>query len=523
MPADRTKASRTSTSDEAIAVVSPRARDNLFQATEPITAENVDRYRSAPADIAAASEELRKLGFRVVHEGETTISIAGPPKRFKEVFGVALKKESRPLSERAPEHTVAFFAADVEAPEEHLLEPPESLAPLLDGVAMARPPELHESPIPPIAPVDPAAYQYLRVPDDVALVIRATRTHRLGTTGMGVVVAMIDTGHYSHPWFSYHGFRVLPTLLGPGETDPSQDTYGHGTGESANIFSAAPDCRLRPIKGISDPTGSFNVATSSSPKPKVISNSWGYDFDYPGAVLDPYLKTLEAAVANAVASGITVCFSAGNGGQGFPACMPDVIAVGGVHVDYPSLDLEASDYASSFDSSLYPGRHVPDLCGITGKAVNIGGGAKAPSHLLPVQPNATLDAILPSTGANDDGWGLFSGTSAACPLVAGVAALVIGRAPTKTPAQVKAALVKSAIDVKAGSTFQGDTAGPGWDKATGAGLVDAKYAWLMTMGDLASDFFAAPAEEQAAMLRSGQMPQLTPEFTEDVIATLRSR
>ena len=523
MASGQTQKPRTSAGDEAIAVVSPRALDNLFQATEPITADNVDRYRSSPQDIAATRDEMRKLGFRVVQEGETTISIAGPPKRFKEVFGIALKKEARPLSERAPEHTVEFFAPDVAEPEQHLLEAPEQLTPLLDGVAMARPPEIHESPIPPLAPVDPAAYQYLRVPDDVALVIRATRAHRLGATGQGVVVAMIDTGHYSHPWFGYHGFRVLTTLLGPGEADPSQDTYGHGTGESANIFSAAPDCRLRPIKGLSDPTGSFNVAMASTPRPKVISNSWGYNIDYPGASLDPYLKTLEAAVANAVASGIVVCFSAGNGGQGFPACMPDVVAVGGVHVNYPGLGLEASSYASSFDSSLYPGRHVPDLCGITGKAVTIAGSAKAPSHLLPVQPGSTLDGIEPSTGAADDGWGLFSGTSAACPLVAGVVALMLGKAPAKTPGEIKTALVNSAMDVKVGSTAQGDTAGPGWDNATGAGLVDAKYAWLITMGDLAAAFFAAPPAEQVQMVQSGQMPQLTAEFTEDVITTLRSR
>jgi Subtilase family len=522
MPTDRSGEARTIAADEAIAAVSPRGPANLFQATEAITAENVDRYRSSSQDIAAAREEMSKLGFRVVQEGETTITIAGPPKRFKEVFGVGLKKESRPLSERAPEHKVEFFAAEVAEPEQQLLAAPEPLTPLIEGVAMARPPEIHESALPPVAPIDAAAYRYLCVPDDLALVIRATRTHRLGTTGQGVVVAMIDTGHYSHPWFGYHGFRVLPALLGPGEADPGEDTYGHGTGESANIFSAAPDCRLRPIKGLADPTGSFNVAVGSSPAPKVISNSWGYDIDYPGAVLDPYLKTLEAAVANAVANGIVVCFSAGNGGQGFPACMPDVIAVGGVHVNYPDLSLEASSYASSFDSSLYPGRHVPDLCGITGKLVDIN-GAKAPSHLLPVQPGATLDVILPSTGADDDGWGLFSGTSAACPLVAGVAALVLGRAPAKTPAEVKSALIKSAIDVKAGQTQQGDVAGPGWDKATGAGLVDAKYAWLMTMGDLAADFFAAPADVQVEMVRSGQMPQLTAEFTEDVITTLRSR
>jgi subtilisin family serine protease len=145
-----------------------------------------------------------------------------------------------------------------------------------------------------------------------------------------------------------------------------------------------------------------------------------------------------------------------------------------VHVNYPDLDFEASSYASSFDSTFYPGRQAPDLCGLTGRRVDIGGRGFAPSLMLPVQPGSALDAITPSTGAGDDGWGLFSGTSAACPQVAGVVALLLERDPTLMPADVKQELVGSARDVTTGTTATGDAAGPGPDAATGAGLVDAK-------------------------------------------------
>ncbi|MEV0347562.1 hypothetical protein AB0H88_17495 [Nonomuraea sp. NPDC050680] len=69
--------------------------------------------------------------------------------------------------------------------------------------------------------------------------------------------------------------------------------------------------------------------------------------------------------------GITVCFSAGNGHISFPAMMPDLIAAGGVYVVEAQVNgefkMEASDYASSFDSLIYPGRHVPDVCGLVGR------------------------------------------------------------------------------------------------------------------------------------------------------------
>jgi hypothetical protein len=510
------------TADAVVAEVSPRSLGgtSIFAAEESITPVNVEQFRSDPRDIADASRELRRLGFNILHEGETTISISGPQKLFQDVFSTRLRKEKTDAAEAIK---IEFFSPSVEEPEQELLQPPDELSNLIEGVAIARPPEIHESPLPPLAQPDPAAYRYLFLPDELALVIRATRTHRLGTTGRNVVVGMIDTGHYAHPFFNYHGYRVLPVLLGPGTTGPADDTYGHGTGESANIFAAAPDCRLRPVKGLVDPTGDLNVAMASSPQPRVLTNSWGYNIDYPGATLSPYLKTLEAAVANAVANGIVVCFSAGNGQLSFPASMPGVIAVGGVHVNYPNLDLEASSYASSFDSSLYPSRHVPDLCGITGRLVTIGGASRAPSHMLPVQPGSTLDGITPSTGASNDGWGLFSGTSAASPLVAGVVALLLEKNPALKPAEVKNILIMSAIDVTTGTTNTGDTAGPGWDAATGAGLVDAKWAWIITMGDVAAQFFEATPELQAEMLQNAQMPQVTRDFTQDVIETLRSR
>lgn len=523
-------AEKVEKTDQVIAVVSPRSLGgvSIFETEATITSDNVGEFQSESSDIQKTVNQLQKLGFNILSVGPITVSFGGPVKLFRDVFGVKLHKEK---TEIAPEQEAEYFEADKDEAE-RMLQPPQALAAITEGVAIARPPELFQSPLPPIAPIDPAAYRYFFVPDDIALMLRASRVHRLGVTGRDVVVAMIDTGHYRHPFFSWHGYRVLTTLLGSYQRNPNEDLVGHGTGECANIFAAAPDIRLRPIKGLLDPVGDYSVAVTSTPKPQIITNSWGYNVDYQSwARLKEiqletykYLKLLEAAVANAIADGIVVCFSCGNGTKrGFPGSHPQVISVGGVHVNYPDLTLEASSYASSFPSSLYPRRHCPDLCGLTGKAVNIGGGLRAPSIMLPVQSGADLDRISPSTGADDDGWGLFSGTSAACPQVAGVVALMLEKDRSLTPARVRRKLMDTARDVRTGASGTGETAGPGHDDATGAGLVDAKWAYLVSLSDVVAEFMSATPEKQKEMLEAGQIPRTPKEFITDVIDTLRSR
>jgi subtilase family serine protease len=509
--------------EEIVAVVSPRSvgGTSLFETTDSITKDNVQEFYSEDSVIQAACNALRQRGFRILQVSPTTISIAGSPDLFQNVFGVELQKRSK---EVLPGQEQEFFSVVGESAQQ-VLQAPAELSNLIEGVTIPTPPTFFASPspLPPLAQPHPQAYRYLFVPNEVALMSRAARVHRNGTTGKGIKVAMLDTGFYRHPFYNHYGFRVGATVLGPGASDPDQDTNGHGTGEAANIFANAPDAELIPVKWGSDIVGSFNAAVAQ--KPHVITNSWGFSVDTTSwdglKQQDPNLyatlKALEAALADAVAKGIVVCFSAGNGHYGFPGSHPDVISVGGVHVNYPDLTLEASSYASSFDSKLYPGRHVPDVCGLVGKNTPVG----APSIMLPVQPGSNLD--LSNTGATSDGWGLFSGTSAACPQVAGIVALLLQKDPTLTPAKVKEILKKSATDVQAGKSAMGDLAGPGPDAATGAGLADAKWAWINTMGDVLAQFLDAPPEKQMEMHEMGIIPKVKRDLVDDLITTLRSR
>jgi hypothetical protein len=66
-----------------------------------------------------------------------------------------------------------------------------------------------------------------------------------------------------------------------------------------------------------------------------------------------------------------------------------------------------------------------------------------------------------------------------------VCALLLQKNPNLKPAEIKALLVRTAIDVRDGrASPSSDTggaglqAGPGADGATGAGLVNAYAAWL---------------------------------------------
>ena len=100
--------------------------------------------------------------------------------------------------------------------------------------------------------------------------------------------------------------------------------------------------------------------------------------------------------------------------------------------------------------------------------------------MLPVQTGSTFD--LYDTGSTTHGWGILSGTSATCPQVAGVIALMLEKNPTLSYAQIKQILIQSAIDVTRGQSAMGELAGPGWDPATGGGLVNAERAWLLASG-----------------------------------------
>lgn len=443
---------------------------SLFEAGGNISNQNVGNFFSENYLIRQAMQQLHAAGFRIMGTNGITISIGAPADVYEKAFGTRLYPKDLP--------TVKEFGLKEDAtyifPEDGNVRGMINVSKtgfrnVLEGVSINEPVYFMNNPFPP-----KQNYWHLEVPGDVSCGLQADPVHRMGITGRGVKVIMVDSGWYRHPYFSRRGYRCGPVILGPATTDPLSDSSGHGTGESANLMAVAPDINFQLVKmNFADSAGAFNTAVAQNPK--VISCSWGSSKQT--GPLSAHDLVLSAAIANAISRGITVVFSAGNGHWGFPGQHPDVISAGGVYMD-ANLNLQASDYASGFASNIYPGRNVPDVSGLVGMK------PKAAYIMLPVQPGDEIDTQLGAAGSfpnqdqtkPNDGWAAFSGTSAAAPQIAGLCALLKQTAPGLTPLQIKNILKTTATDVKAGrcnTATGGNPAVPGPDLATGYGLVNA--------------------------------------------------
>ncbi len=441
---------------------------------------SVDAFQSDPAVTNRAVCMLSKAGFEVLQVTPYTINIAGSQALYEKTFQTELEIVQREVIKPGGIEDLAEFVECPETDIDGLVNTDRSdLAEVLEGVAIEEPRYFMAGP----SPLPPnKEYWHLRVPAGISLGANADRAHRVGITGKGIKVSMVDSGHYRHPFFTQRGYRVAPVVLGPAASDPTKDEHGHGTGESANLFAVAPDAELLPVKiNFVNSIGAFNKAVAL--RPDIITCSWGSSRKNPP--LSAADQVLAVAVAAAWNDGIIVVFSAGNGHFGFPGQHPDVISAGGVFRDVDDA-LRASDYASGFMSNLYPGRLVPDVCGLVGRQPG------AAYIMLPVEPGCKIDregAGGPHPPRDEtrqnDGWAAFSGTSAAAPQLAGAAALIKQACGGLRPDQVRSILKRTAVDVKAGncnpvcSPPSGNPATAGVDRATGHGLVNAQKAVLL--------------------------------------------
>jgi type VII secretion-associated serine protease mycosin len=279
------------------------------------------------------------------------------------------------------------------------------------------------------------------------------------TRGAGVTVAVIDSGVNPHVSDLTGSVTTGPDYTGV-STSPASRNWGvHGTwmasliaghghdGGFDGVTGVAPRARILSIRVIPD-RGDPHYAKYEREQETVIQQSLAdgihYAITHGAQVISMSIGysapsgTVRAALQQAYDHGVVVIASAGNSGgpsgparaddapESFPADYPGVISVGAVN---------ASGVVAGFSSD------------------NLSVKVAAPGVNVPAQ------------GRDGEYW-LVSGTSPACALVAGVAALIKSKYPHLAPDLVASALTSTTTDRPAG----------GYNSQVGFGIVDAAAA-----------------------------------------------
>ncbi len=285
-----------------------------------------------------------------------------------------------------------------------------------------------------------------------------------------VLIVMVDSGlELDHPdlrtqvyprgdedWnFAIGGLR-LPT-----------DATGHGTavaglaaaaaGNGVGLAGVAPGCRLLPLKidgfdmvmNFIDALEYAIAFAARHPQMRLVVN---------GSLKIPDSPSVHDVISRAHDAGIVLCFSAGNEGGPLdsPAIYPEAIAVGAIGPD------GARKRRGGCGGGNWASAHGPEI------------DLVAPGVLL-----VTTDMTGPAGFNSGDYNQEFSGTSGACPIVAGVAALMLSANPGLSPDRLLAILEASAVD------GEGDPREDvsGFDEYMGWGRVDAARAVALAAAD----------------------------------------
>lgn len=279
------------------------------------------------------------------------------------------------------------------------------------------------------------------------------------STGKGVVIADIDVGvDAEHPDLKGRltpGFDFFMNDSGfASETKNPHGTQvagvlGAATDNEVGIAGIAPDARIMPVRTADNILHqgarlAQGIVWATDHGADVISMSLG---------AESRSASLDRAVAYAHRRGVVMVAAIGNENSNhhnYPATYDEVIAVGGVNPD-------TADAAAQ--GPLEP--QTPIATDFTVRAAYSDFGP----HLDLVAPTQVYTTEY--GGGYSRNW---SGTSAAAPHVAGVAALIEGAQPGLSPARVRQLMLRTADDLK-GKSAEGIV--DGWDQYTGYGRVNA--------------------------------------------------
>ena len=298
---------------------------------------------------------------------------------------------------------------------------------------------------------------------DVAKRLGVSKLRNASLTGKKVRVAIVDTG--------IDGTRI-PVAGGwgpvPGYT-PGTSPADHGTMCAFDALISAPDAKILDYAllqstgagwsgFLSDALNAFaNLIEllETKPGPLVVNNSWamfdrtedepiGSDGNYSANPDHPFNQI----VGSLIAAGADVCFAAGNCGKSCP-------------------DDRCGKHDVGSGQSIHGANSHPDVLTVAAVTIDdrrLGYSSQGPGGLAQRKP----DVAGYSHFLGSKVWDVDAGTSAACPVVAGVIAALRQKVSVKKlpPASMKALLQRTCNDID----------GAGWNSDLGYGIVDAGAA-----------------------------------------------
>lgn len=309
----------------------------------------------------------------------------------------------------------------------------------------------------------------------VAKLLATEVLHAHGMDGEGVPVAVVDTG-INAAYLRRKGRRTKVDTMtswtpqgvyaSPGEHEP-----GHGTMCAYDVGIAAPHSTLLDIAVLARPDVGFRVRLQDAVKayeqlgillraqPKerralVITNSWGmYSRDWdlpvddPGNYSDNSDHPFSLLVASLETEGADILFAAGNCGR-----------------DCPKDTCEWRGTPPLCGANSHP--RVISVAGVNVRKERVGYSTQGPGRLHAKKPDVAAYTHFAGSGILSDEEGGDNGTSASCPVAAGVVAAIRSRYPHPL---VTASELRSLIQRTAE-----DRGGLGHDADYGFGVLDVK-------------------------------------------------
>jgi serine protease AprX len=296
---------------------------------------------------------------------------------------------------------------------------------------------------------------------DVASYLGCDQIWATAIRGQNMVVGVVDggitaIGRTPKPGETAKVARVIGGF--PADWGTTSVAWGdHGNMTSTDVLGMAPEAEIYDIRisggdiqaTISAALAGFQWAINqhhATGKPQVLTNSWGifqegWDTSYAHDPNHPFTRK----VVDALNEGILVLFAAGNCGEACPDNRCGTTSIGPGH--------------SIWGANGHP--RVMTVAATNKNEEYIGYSSQGPAALDPHKPDFCSISHFKGYFASD------TGTSAACPIAAGIVALLKQANPALTQDQVKAALQSTAKDI-----------GPaGWDQHSGAGIIRAKRAF----------------------------------------------